>query len=450
MFGKKNDPFPTGLEDPAAPFQGPEGAAADPPADPVVIEPPIRARVEALFYQQVNPARVTGLSRSELAIQVTQAVSQIVENEKIPLNWKEQSSLTRELLDDLLGTGPIQPLLRDPEVSDILVNGPNSVFVEKKGTLVETAIRFRDDAHVLSVARRMAGSVGRRVDESSPMVDARLPDGSRVNIIAPPLSIHGTIISIRKFSERGLSLEDLVSRNSASDEMVRFLGAAVASRMNILISGGTGAGKTTVLNALSGCIGKTERIVTIEDAAEINLQQTHVISLETRQRSAEGVGEVTQRDLLRNALRMRPDRIVIGEVRGDEVVDMLQAMNTGHDGSMSTVHANSAREALVRLEHLMLSSSGNFQVETIQRQIASALDLVVHVKRDPAGHRSIRAITEVIGIESGTIVTQDLFRASASPPGAGGGGFEQVRVRPHCLTKAAQYGLDQDIREILS
>ncbi|MBE7637286.1 CpaF family protein [Sneathiella sp. P13V-1] len=403
------------------------------------------------FFERVNPTFANGLSNDQLLVKINEAVEEIVESAKLPINWKEQTNAALELLNDIVGLGPIETLLDDKQVTDVLINGYAAIFVERNGLLEKTDMAFRDEHHLLNVAKRIALTAGRRVDESSPMVDARLIDGSRVNIIIPPLSVHGTIISIRKFPNHKISLNDLVAYGAMSEDMMHFLKFAAKIRLNILISGGTGSGKTTILNALSGCISEGERIVTIEDAAEINLQQPHVISLETRQRNMEGGGEVSQRDLLRNALRMRPDRIIIGEVRGPESHEMLQAMNTGHDGSMSTVHANSPRDAMLRVEDLVLSYQSNFNPLAVRRQIGSALDLVIHVVRDFGGRRYVQSISEVQGMENDVITMQELFvhditsTLSSSDSGAG---FITRRVRPHCALKAKSFGLEADVLKL--
>ncbi|MCR9213930.1 MAG: CpaF family protein [Proteobacteria bacterium] len=388
------------------------------------------------------------MSPDQLSFTVIQVVSSIVAEENLQLNWREQGAIAKEILDDIIGNGPIEDLLSDAEITDILVNGPNTVFVERKGRLERTALKFRDEQHLFEVARRIANSVGRRLDEASPMVDARLSDGSRVNVIAPPLSVNGTIISIRKFSPDVMALSDLLARHTLSEEICRFLEIAMQCRLNILVSGGTGSGKTTLLNAISGLIEETERVVTIEDAVEIRLQSPHVVSLETRQQNSEGTGEVTQRDLLRNCLRMRPDRIIVGEVRGSEAYDMLQAMNTGHDGSMSTIHANSCRDALIRLENLVLVSQPNLQASNARQQIASAVDLVIHLQRTPQGNRVIGAISEVVGTEGDTITLQDIFqyvpKNNTESARSDGSSFRNSGLRPRFLDKVDISDPDSD------
>ncbi|WP_169545967.1 CpaF family protein [Sneathiella aquimaris] len=459
MFGRKNETDPEtgfrGLQDEAQDWIGAplEGNSDRVTSAKSIVDPELSALVREQFFKIINPAIALALPKESLSIKVIEAVAKIVDQQKVPLNWQEQSQIATELLNDLIGLGPIEALLQNESVTDILVNGPDTIFIEKNGQLEQTDLSFRDEAHLLQVARRIAISAGRRIDESSPMVDARLVDGSRVNIIIPPLSVCGTVISIRKFPSKQINLSSLVQKTSLTELMADFLKIAAKAHLNILISGGTGAGKTTVLNALSGEIGVTERVVTIEDAAEIDLQQPHVISLETRQKNSEGAGEVCQRDLLRNALRMRPDRIIIGEVRGNEVHEMLQAMNTGHDGSMSTIHANSARDALLRVEDLLLSYQQNFNAGAVKRQIASALDLIVHVARDYTGHRYIHSITEVSGLEGDVITTQDLFtfeRTTGGDEGIFEGDFVFSKIRPCCEAKVRRYHLGDALEKVLN
>jgi pilus assembly protein CpaF len=450
MFGRKNSELNFGFAEDNDEWEGPPKQEVDPEKIQVPSELTEKIRVE--FYKRINPAIAAKLPRDELFDKINQAVMDIVEQENIPLNWREQSAVALDIVNDMVGIGPIEALLNDDDLTDILVNGPNSIFVEKNGRLFQTDLKFRDETHLQEVARRIALSAGRRVDESSPMVDARLADGSRINIIIPPLSVHGTILSIRKFPNDQITFNKLVDRQALTQQMAEFLKCAAASHLNIVISGGTGAGKTTILNALSADIDDNERVVTIEDAAEINLIQPHVISLETRQRNVEGSGEVSLRDLLRNALRMRPDRIIIGEVRGPEAYDMLQAMNTGHDGAMSTVHANSPRDALMRIEDLVISTQANFHPQLVRRQLASAVDLVIHVARDFRGHRYIRSIEEVIGVENDVITMGKLFsfEENAGKNDADfEGDFVQHAKRAHCEKKATRYGYAARIRDVL-
>jgi len=454
MFGKKLDDRPTMVSE-----EGEEWKSQEPTQPPnqtgsrsAAVSEELVERIRRHFFDLVNPSIAASLPKDDLIGKINKAVMEIVDREKIPLNWQEQSQISVDILNDMMGVGPIEILLKDDRITDILVNGHDNIFVERAGQLELTDLKFRDDQHLLGVARRIAVSVGRRIDESSPMVDARLPDGSRVNIIIPPLSVNGTIISIRKFPLNSTSLDDLVKKEAFTQQMADFLKVAAASRLNLLISGGTGSGKTTLLNALSAHIGEKERVVTIEDAAEINLQLQNVISLETRQKNVEGSGEISQRDLLRNALRMRPDRIIIGEVRGPEAHEMLQAMNTGHDGSMSTIHANSARDALNRLEDLMLSNQLNSNPEIIRKQISSAIDLVVHVVRDFRGHRYVRSISEVMGIEGEVIVSQEIFKfvdENNNYPTVFSGSFTQNSVRLNCMDKVKRYGREVNLKRVM-
>ncbi len=330
-------------------------------------------------------------------------------SEKIPLNRKEQDVLISDVVDEILGLGPIEPLIKDNTIQDILVNNFKNIYVEKSGVLYLTPIQFRDNAHLMQIIDRIVSSVGRRIDESSPMVDARLSDGSRVNAIIPPLAIDGPMLSIRKFGYTPLTLEDLISKNCIVPQIVEFLSAAIKSKLNILLSGGTGSGKTTLLNVLSAFIPKAERIVTIEDSAELQLQQPHVVRLESRPANMEGKGEVSLRDLVKNSLRMRPDRVIIGEVRGAEAMDMLQAMNTGHPGSISTIHANSARDALSRLEVMVSMGAMTISETALRALTASAINIVVHLARLPDGQRKFISLSEITGMEGGIITIQDLF-----------------------------------------
>ena len=367
-------------------------------------------QLRRLIMNEIQAETALGMSLPEIEAAVGQIIVSNVHQHRLYLNQAEQRRLTREVVDDMVRLGPLQALMDDPDISDIMVNGPAHIFIEKRGRLQETHQRFRDEEHLMNLAQRIASGVGRRIDEASPMVDARLPDGSRVNIIAPPLALDGACISIRKFSRFAMSLDSLASRGSLSAAMVEFLKIAAAARLNILISGGTGSGKTTLLNALSQHINNDERIVTIEDAAELRLQQPHVVRLETRPASLEGKGEITQRDLLKNALRMRPDRILLGEVRGAEAFDMLQAMNTGHDGSVSTLHANSPSDAMLRLENMLNMGSVNMSSSLIRRQLASAIDLLVQVERGADGQRRVTCISEIAPGADADLVCNDLFR----------------------------------------
>ncbi len=359
---------------------------------------------------RLDPASIVGLSPERLLIEVERLVGDIASERRIQLNGREQHELAGELVNDMLGLGPLQPLLDDDGIADIMVNGPDRIFVEKAGKTNLSSVRFRDAAHVASVCQRIAAAVGRRVDESSPMVDARLRDGSRVNIVFPPLALDGPYISIRKFTRRVMDFELLVQKGGCSPAVARVLEIAGRARLNIIISGGTGSGKTTLMNALSRLIDHGERVITVEDAAELQLQQPHVVRLETRPPSLEGKGEVTQRDLVRNALRMRPDRIIIGEVRGPEAFDMLQAMNTGHDGSMSTIHANTTRDAVTRIENMVQMGNMGLPSRAIRTQIVGAVNLIIQLERHRDGVRRITQVTDVAGLEGDVVILNDVFR----------------------------------------
>src|SRR5579875_2545173 len=409
-------------------------------------------RIYPLAIQRIDTEVAAKLEREELARQLTDVVSEIIVELKLQLNVAEQRQLVTLLLDDMLGLGPIEPLLADESVTDIMVNGPKRVYVERKGKLELTEVTFRDNAHVMSVATRIVTQVGRRVDESTPLVDARLPDGSRVNIITPPLAIDGPSISIRKYSKKSITLDIMARQANISAAMASVLKIAARSRLNILISGGTGSGKTTLLNAMSQMIDPTERIVTIEDAAELQLQQPHVVRLETRPPNLEGKGEISMRDLLKNALRMRPDRIILGEIRSSEALDMLQAMNTGHDGSLSTIHANRPREALTRLENLVGMAGVNLPPRATRQQIAAAVHLILQISRMRDGIRRVISVTEIVGMEGDVITTQDLFTYQYEgelPDGRLKGSFVSTGLRPHFITRAEYYGLDQALVEAM-
>jgi pilus assembly protein CpaF len=360
------------------------------------------------------------------------------------LSLAERERLVNEVLDETFGLGPLEPLLKDPAVSDILINGPSTVYIERNGQLEKADVSFTDHRHLLHIIQRIVGQTGRRVDETSPMVDSRLPDGSRVNAIIPPLALDGALVSIRRFGVHAIEAKDLVENKSMTAEMAAFLAACVKARLNILVSGGTGSGKTTLLNALSGFIPDKERVVTIEDAAELRLQQPHVGRLETRPANVEGIGEVTTRDLVRNALRMRPDRIIIGECRGAEALDMLQAMNTGHEGSLTTVHANDTREALSRLEIMVGMAGFELPIWVIRRQITSAVHIVVQVSRLLGGARKVVKISEVVGLEGENFTMHDLFVFKQTGVDASliaQGYFQGTGVRPNCLERLASFGV---------
>jgi len=369
----------------------------------------LKNRIHRHLIERIDLAKVDVLPRDVVEQQIRQVVEDLLADEETPLSRWERNQIILEIQHETFGLGPIEPLIRDPSVSDILVNGPQDVFVERHGKLEETNVIFRDDAHLLQIIERIVSQVGRRVDESSPMVDARLPDGSRVNAIIPPLALDGPMLSIRRFAVEPYRMEDLLAFGTLTPALAEILSAAVRARLNILISGGTGGGKTTLLNVLSNAIPISERIITIEDSAELQLQQRHVVRLETRRPNIEGKGTVTQRDLVYNALRMRPDRIIVGEVRGAEVLDMLQAMNTGHDGSLCTVHANSARDALSRLETMVMISGVGISNTALREYISSALNMIIHVARLSDGTRKVICVSEVVGMEEAVITTQDIF-----------------------------------------
>jgi len=403
-------------------------------------------------FASMNATAVVGKTREQMKPGVEQLVLEIAEREHLNITLAEQTQIVGDLLNDMFGLGPIEPLLADETVTDVLVNGPDQVYVERHGRLELTPYKFRDNAHVVSVAQRIAAGVGRRVDESSPMVDARLADGSRVNVVLPPLAIHGASISIRKFSKRNITLHRMAQQGNLSSAMANVLKLASTCRLNIIVSGGTGSGKTTLLNALSHFIDLGERTVTIEDAAELQLVQPHVVSLETRPENSEGLGAVAQRDLVRNALRMRPDRIILGETRGAEAFDVLQAMNTGHDGSMTTIHANTPRDGITRLESMVMMANGNLPLLSIRRQIASAVHLIVQIERMRDGMRRITRITELVGMEGDVIITQDLFTFRYDTSAYSEevkGVFECASVRPAFTERAAYYGLEDALMEAM-
>jgi pilus assembly protein CpaF len=405
----------------------------------------LKAKIHRKLLQVMNLTEARRFSVQELHAQCAERVDALLREEKIPLSAPEKQQLILEVMDEVFGYGPLNEFLRDPTVSDILVNGPHKVYVERYGRLEATDATFLDDSHLMRVIRRIADNVGRRIDESTPMLDARLPDGSRVNAIVPPLALDGPAVSIRRFGTNPLDMVRLLEGEALRPEMASFVEACVQCRMNVLISGGTGSGKTTFLNALSRWVPASERLVTIEDAAELQLQREHVVRLETRPPNLEGKGQITQRDLLRNSLRMRPDRIIIGEVRGGEALDMLQAMNTGHDGSMTTVHANNPRDALRRLENMVSMAGLNFPVQAIREQISSALDVLVHLGRLAGGGRKVLEIVEITGMEGDTICLHDLFRFSQKGVDVNGnayGDFEVCGVRPHLLSKLKAHGIE--------
>ena len=405
----------------------------------------LKSRMHDVLLDRLNLAAIDKVNRDDLRREVSGLVSQVLTEEGRAMRAEEFKKLVDEVLDEVLGLGPLEPLLADPTINDILVNSHSSVYVERFGVLEKSKVRFRDERHLLRIIDKIVSRIGRRVDESQPWVDARLEDGSRVNAIIRPCAIDGPSVSIRKFSKQPLTMARLVEFGALSEPAALLLKGLVEARLNVLISGGTGSGKTTMLNAMSSFVGSRERIVTIEDAAELQLQQDHVVRLETRPPSPSGTGAVTQRDLVRNALRMRPDRIIIGEVRGAETFDMLQAMNTGHDGSMTTVHANTARDALGRIENMVTMIGMDFPISAIRSQIAAGLHMVVQLNRFSDGSRRVTAVSEITGMEGNIITMQDIFlfkKTGRSATGQVLGEFVATGIRPRCAEQLAQAGID--------
>ena len=419
------------------------------PVSPIPAHPPQNSAINelrSLCLARIDAGFVASMTADRLALEVERTLSEIATERRFQLNGREQRELAAELVHDMLGLGPLEPLLEDDAVTDIMVNGPDRVFVERRGKMALSAAKFRDTAHVANVCQRIAAAIGRRVDESSPMVDARLKDGSRVNIVFMPLALDGPYISIRKFSKRKIDFDQLVEYGSLTRPVARILEIAGRSRLNVVISGGTGSGKTTMMNAMSRLIDHGERIVTVEDAAELQLQQPHVVRMETRPASLEGRGEITQRDLVRNALRMRPDRIIIGEVRGGEAFDMLQAMNTGHDGSMSTVHANTTRDALTRIENMVQMGNMGLPARAIRTQIVGAIDLIIQIERQRDGTRRVTQVTDVSGLEGEVVILNDIFLFEVNGETTGGqltGQYRVSRSRPSFHQRLSYFGLDR-------
>ncbi|MFO0110125.1 MAG: CpaF family protein, partial [Alphaproteobacteria bacterium] len=404
-----------------------------------------------LISELVNQIDFQALERLESDLRrrkVREVCDRILPNIAVPLTSAQITLIRDQALDELLGYGPLEPLLKDPDVNDIMINTHAHVYVERHGKIYQTDVTFMDEQHLLGVIQRIVSRVGRRVDEASPMVDARMPDGSRFNAIIPPLALDGALVSIRKFKQQKLTLDQYVEYGSLTPVMAKFLALCAGIRLNIIISGGTGSGKTTLLNALSGNIDIAERVITIEDAAELRLHQPHVLRLETRPPSLEGRGEITQRQLVRNALRMRPDRIILGEMRGEEAMDVLAAMNTGHDGSMATIHANSPRDCLTRIENLVAMSSVNVAPTSLRYQIASAINLIIQIQRMRDGKRRILQIEEVVGFDGSMILSQTLFQYrlhSGSATGELIGSFESSPIRPRLMERAGYYGLSDEV-----
>ena len=405
----------------------------------------IKVQLHQRLLDSLNLSALENASEKELKAEISAIATEALEEMSIVLNREERTQLNQELYDEVTGLGPFEPLLRDDTVNDILVNGPHQVFVERNGKLELTDVTFKDEKHLLRIIDKIVSAVGRRVDESNPYVDARLADGSRFNAMVPPIAVDGSLVSIRKFKKEKLSIDDLIRFGAFTEEMAAYLQAAVATRLNIIVSGGTGSGKTTTLNALSSFIDDSERILTIEDTAELQLQQTHVGRMESRPPNVEGKGAVTQRDCLRNALRMRPDRIIVGETRGEEVIDMLQAMNTGHDGSMTTIHANSARDAVSRLENMIAMAGIEMPIKAVRGQIASAVNLIVQASRLQDGSRRMVSITEITGMEGEVISMQEVFRfqrVGLTPDNKIIGHFTATGVRSHFSERFRLWGYD--------
>jgi pilus assembly protein CpaF len=404
----------------------------------------IKSQIHSKLINSLTPEQLKSLNKDGVRSEIGNVVERLIADDRIPMTLAERDRLIEEVLDEVFGLGPLEPLLQDPTVSDILVNGFDNIYVERAGRLVETNVRFKDQAHIRMIIDRIVSNIGRRIDDSSPIVDARLNDGSRVCAVIPPLSLIGPVLSIRRFGKRLLSTTDLLKNETLTSGMLDFLSACVEARLNIVIAGGSGAGKTTLLNTLSGFIPEEERVVTIEDTAELQMQQPHVVRLETRPMNIEGAGAITQRDLVINALRMRPDRIIVGECRGPEAFDMMQAMNTGHDGSMTSTHANSARDAFSRVETMVMMASQNVPDHVIRQMLASAIQLVIHCARLTDGSRKLTGISEVLGVEDGHVQMQDIFvleRTGVGPRGRVLGKFAATGVRPQFMDRLKAYGL---------
>ena len=431
-------------------FAAPKQKIPEPAQRTTVVQ--AKREVKPVVLDRIDVGRASALGAEQLNSELSPIISEITRELRLQLNQAEHAQLVTSLVDDMIGLGPLEPLLADDTVTDIMVNGPKQVYVERHGKLEVSNVTFQDNQHVINVATRIVTRIGRRIDESHPICDARLADGSRVNVIIPPLAIDGPSISIRKFSKRRITLDRMAQQGNLSAGMAKLLKIAGRSRLNILISGGTGSGKTTLLNALSQLIDPGERVVTIEDAAELQLQQPHVVRLETRPASLEGKGEVNIRDLVKNALRMRPDRIIIGEIRGGEAVDMLQAMNTGHEGSMCTVHANRPRDALTRLENMVGLAAVSLPAKAVRIQIASAIDLVVQIQRMRDGIRRVTNVSEVCGMEGEVIITQDIYSYTFEGEDDRGrlvGSFKSAGVRPTFTQKAEYFGLGRALLEVI-
>ncbi|MEZ5733206.1 MAG: CpaF family protein [Paracoccaceae bacterium] len=438
-------PAPAAVQRRAAPIASAQAAAADKEKKRKERMSELKVELHKSLLDNLNLAALESASEAELRQEIVSISTEALEDMSIVLNKDERSTLFQELYDEVMGLGPLEPLLKDETVNDILVNGPQQIFVERAGKLQLTDITFKDERHLLRIIDKIVSAVGRRVDESNPYVDARLADGSRFNAMVPPIAVDGSLVSIRKFKKEKLGVDDLVRFGAFTEEMAAYLQAAVSTRLNVIVSGGTGSGKTTTLNALSSFIDNSERILTIEDTAELQLQQVHVGRMESRPPNVEGKGAVTQRDCLRNALRMRPDRIIVGETRGEEVIDMLQAMNTGHDGSMTTIHANSARDGVSRLENMIAMSGIEMPIKAVRAQIASAVNLIVQASRLQDGSRRMTSITELTGMEGEVISMQEIFRyerLGLAPDGKIIGRFTATGVRSNFANRFKQWGFD--------
>ena len=404
----------------------------------------LKRRIHGKLVDKLDLTKVSEMDNDVLRREIRMVIEHLSDAEGTLLNRAERERLVEEVLDETFGFGPLELLLKDPLISDILINGPKQIYVEKKGKMEKSPVTFRDNAHLLQIIDRIVSKVGRRVDEVSPMVDARLPDGSRVNAIIPPLALDGAAVSIRRFGSNPLKLEDLLNFKALTPEMVMLLEGAIKARLNMIIAGGTGSGKTTLLNTLSSFIPNHERIVTIEDAAEVQLQQDHVVRLETRPANIEGKGAITATDLVKNALRMRPERIIIGECRGPETLDMLQAMNTGHDGSLTTLHANTPRDAVARLETMVMMTGFDMPIKAMRQQIASAVNILIQANRLQGGIRRVTSITEIVGMEQDTVVMQDIYKyvqEGIDETGRARGHFEATGIRPTFMTKLEAAGV---------
>ena len=440
----------------AAPAADAQGAAA--PAEKAAPQPKVkseqskqidmRLKLHGRLIEELDLSKLDKLSEAELRREVMRLTADFARAERVAINHAELEALGASIYDEMVGLGPIEPLLKDETINDILINGPHQVYVERRGELELTPVHFRDNDHLLRIVNRIVAGVGRRIDESQPMVDARLPDGSRVNAAIAPIAIDGAAVSIRKFSKKPLTLDRLVEVGAMPQCVADFLYGAVRARCSTVISGGTGSGKTTLLNALSAAISHGERLITIEDAAELQLQQPHVVRMETRPPNIEGKGEIRQRELVKNALRMRPDRVILGEVRSEEAFDMLQAMNTGHEGSMATIHSNNPREAISRLEQMVAMGGLSLSPEAVRAQIASAVAIVVQVMRLSDGKRKLTYVTEIVGMEGNVVQMQDIFtfnRTGTDPDGTVHGEFRASGLRPRCLDEMLRRGIPYDV-----